>query len=117
MLKNYILILFLFFGTTLEGCRDLDLPGNTPRCIEQKIRKFARKEAFNRGSTVTQYSFQGQFVYVFSPGNKCGADIVSEVVDSGCNTVCRLGSIVGNLNCNGGNFAVEATNEKVIWRN
>jgi len=65
------------------------------------------------GANVQQYAFQGQTVFVFDMGI-CGADLTSDVVDSECNLLGRLGGFVGNTIINGEEFS-NAKYIRTVW--
>ena len=110
------LLLFMLV-LVLMSCQKVDLREETTNCIERKIIEFkSDKSSCETGKQVHRYEFQGQHVYVFSPGN-CGADMMANVYDEDCDLVCRLGGIAGNTNCNGEEFSTNATDETLIWEN
>ncbi len=84
------------------------------RCVDSKTNKF-KKECCNSGAKVSEYTFQGNTVYVFDPGI-CGADMTSEVANNKCETLGHLGGITGNTKINGEDFA-KAKFVKTIWSN
>ena len=115
-MKTYnILIAALLFS--IISCQKVELKEVTPDCIQQKIIEFENSSnSCESGKSVYRYKFQGQFVFVFNPGN-CGADMMSDVYDQECNPLCGLGGIAGNIMCNGDNFSENATDETMIWEN
>ncbi len=105
-------VVFLF-----TCCQKTELNKDTPECIKQKISEYKNSSAAcETGKSVYRYSFQGKDVYVFNPGD-CGADMMSAVFGSDCNSICGLGGIAGNMMCNGENFYKNATDETLIWEN
>jgi hypothetical protein len=66
------------------------------------------------GASVSQYLFQGDYVYVFDPGN-CGADLMAVVYNSECSQIGGLGGIAGNNIINGTQFNPNAKFIKTIW--
>ena len=107
--------LLIFSGFFLLSCEDLDLPEDTPECVEKRIKAFNRGEACDTGASVVRYNFQGSIIYIFNLGS-CGADMTATVIDKDCNNICALGGIAGNIVCNGDTIS-EATNRAVIWNN
>ena len=110
-LNIFIASLLLFF----LSCQKLELSEEVPKCISQKIQEYKHSTlSCSTGKTVYRYKFQGEFVYVFNPGN-CGADMMSTVYDQECNILCGLGGIAGNITCKGEDFGKNATDETLIW--
>lgn len=62
------------------GCSKYQTPANTPKCISDAVHDFA-KNATCSDPSITEYKFQGAYVYVFAPGT-CGADMLSTVQDA-----------------------------------
>ncbi len=111
------IILFTALLFSIISCQKVELKEDTPACIQQKIIEFENDVNFcETGKSVYRFKFQDQFVYVFNPGN-CGADMMSDVYDQECNSICHLGGIAGNIMCNGENFSEKATDETLIWEN
>lgn len=113
-MRNVVMILFVFVFAALISCNGIDIEPGTPPCIENKIVSFNQTSICDN-ARVTEYIFQGKTVYVFSPGNTCGADLTSEVVDSDCNTLGYLGGISGNIKINGENFSY-AIFVNIVWK-
>lgn len=106
-----IWILIVFTGLT--QCKKEAVNPDLPECLKEKISQLEKEDCPSVGE-VFQYQFQGQTVYVIHPKN-CGADLTSDVVDKNCKTICHLGGIAGNANCEGMNFLDHATDEKQIY--
>ena len=107
----------LLFLIITWGCDKLDLKEDVPGCIEDKIKEFKDDPlTCNSGASVYRFNFQGKIVYVFGPGN-CTPDNVAPVYDEECKLLCGLGGFIGNLECNGERFDVNATNKTLIWEN
>lgn len=108
----------VFLTFLLFGCRQAEeIDSEHEDCMKAKISAFKHSpEACTSGASIYTYRFQGKIVYVFNPGN-CTADFFSNVYDKNCNLVCSLGGIAGNITCNGKNFADEATDETLVWKN
>ena len=115
-MKNvaFVTILVIF----VIACQKNDAnPEGEFDCIEKKIAAYKTSNIpCESGKSIYRYKFQGQYVYVFHPGN-CGADMMSMIYDSECNEICGLGGIAGNAICNGENFGENATEETLIWEN
>ena len=110
-LKFSSLLLF-WVAITVVSCRKVILDKDDPSCLKDKIRSFDRQEDC-ASAKVDAYSFQGQTVYAFSPGN-CGADMMTDILDSDCNTIGSLGGIAGNTEVNGEPFS-NAVYLRNIW--
>ena len=108
-----IAILSVFILAALISCTEIDIEPGTPMCIENRIIIFS-KTSICDNARVTECIFQGKTVYVFSPGNTCGADLTSEVVDSDCNSLGYLGGISGNTTINGEKFS-NAMIVRMVW--
>lgn len=104
-------ILFIL-SIALLSCEKPDVPKGTPRCVVNKIRDFSKSSDCD-GIRVDEYTFQGNTVYTFDPGN-CGADMTTEVVNSDCKTLGYLGGISANTMINGEDFT-KATYIKKTW--
>jgi hypothetical protein len=59
---------------------------------------------------------QGDYVYVFEPGN-CRADMIAPVCNSSCDCIAGLRGFAGNLIINGVRFDQKANYIKTIWTN
>jgi hypothetical protein len=110
-IKILLFIPFLF----ITSCEKADK--NVPECINDLIKNHS-KEMFlcETGASAKQYLFQGDYVYVFEPGN-CGADMMAPVYNSSCNCIGGLGGIAGNIIINGVRFDQKAKYIKTIWTN
>lgn len=84
------------------------------QCVDSKTNKF-KKECCSSGAEVSEYTFQGNTVYVFDPGI-CGADQTTEVTNNECETMGYLGGITGNTKINGEDFS-KAKFKKTVWSN
>ncbi|MEN8249703.1 MAG: hypothetical protein ABFS32_12280 [Bacteroidota bacterium] len=105
--------ILLFVGLILYvGCAS-DIALGYPSCINDKIKDFRNSAVCETGREVSSYMFQGDTVYVFSPGT-CGADLSSGVYDSDCNEIGFLGGFIGNTVINGDNFT-KAEFIETIW--
>ena len=80
-------------------------------CVDEKINTF-EKTCCSNGAEVNKYTFQGNTVYEFYPGN-CAADARSEVTNDKCETMGYLGGIIGNTKINGEDFS-KAKRKKTV---
>lgn len=102
----------LLFAFTIVGCNKLDIEKDTPKCVERRIKNFNKSSTCDNAK-VNEYTFQGNTVYVFTPGT-CGADMTAEVISSDCNSLGYLGGISGNTKINEVEFST-ATFIKTTW--
>lgn len=107
-----LLIALLLIVSVLNGCNKNKIEKGTPTCVKNKINDFEKSSTCGDAS-VKEYRFQGNTVYAFEPGT-CGADMSTEVISSGCNSLGHLGGISGNTKINGEEFS-NATFVKTIW--
>lgn len=113
-MKTGILVLAVII-LSYSGCNKIELNESVPACIESKIKEFKKSDMIcDAKASVVRYTFQGNYVYVFNPGN-CIADGGSDVYDQDCNKLCFLGGIAGKITCNGEDFGKGASDETVIW--
>ncbi len=105
-MKREATLIFILILTIIgfTSCQKLDIEEDTPKCIGNLIKDFDKEQSCDNGVNVKKYTFQGETVYVFDPGN-CGADMTSEVIDSDCNSLGFLGGISGNIEINGEEFS------------
>jgi hypothetical protein len=117
-LKMKACIFLLTFFLLAVSCEKNSLnPEIESDCMLAKIEAYKANDLpCESGKSVYRYEFQGNYVYVFNPGN-CGADMMSEVYDEDCNLICGLGGIAGNTECNNEEFSTNAANEVLIWEN
>ncbi|ALJ00735.1 hypothetical protein DC20_19315 [Rufibacter tibetensis] len=97
-----------------SGCELVEIEKGVPRCVEKSIKRFSKTACHDDGANVMEYSFQGKTVYVFDMGT-CGADLSSQVIDSECNELGRLGGITGNTQIGGVEFST-ATFIRTVWQ-
>lgn len=105
-----ILMVWLSMACTSE--KDAESPV-IPPCLEERIAELQQEDCPSVGK-VYRYRFQGSTVYVIHP-RTCGADLTSAIVDTECNTLCHLGGITGNQECDGVNFMDNATDEVLVY--
>ncbi|MBG8555604.1 DUF6970 domain-containing protein [Hymenobacter guriensis] len=111
-MKKAFTILLLSVGL-LTSCEKVDIAKNTPECIEDKIRDFAKDDPCEEGASVKEYLFQNELVYVFSLGN-CVNDASEEVRDDDCTTLGYIGGLAGNRKINGADFS-QAEYKRTVW--
>lgn len=111
-LKLASLLILLLAAVSISACRKPILEKDDPKCLKEKIRDFERSEECST-ARVDAYSFQGETVYAFDPGN-CGADMMTNILDSDCNTIGGLGGIAGNTEVNGEPFS-NAVYLRNVW--
>jgi len=102
----------LLFGLLFLASCHKEKP--VPECIQSMIIAFSNNSLIcEGGANVRQYTFQEQTVFVFDMGS-CGADLTSDVVDSDCNLLGRLGGFLGNTIINGETFS-NAQYIRTVW--
>jgi len=107
-----VIFLLLFLPTACEK-----IEKDAPDCIKDLIRKpIGILTLCETGASVDQFLFQGQNVFVFSPGS-CGADMAAAVYNDKCEVIGDLGGFTGNLIINGERFDQGAIYIKTIWTN
>jgi hypothetical protein len=105
------IILTLNFLIVFLSCEKIDK--EAPDCIKDLIRQ--HHGFCETGASVNLYSFQGQNVYVFDPGN-CGADMGANVYNENCEMMGMLGGFAGNILINNVRFDQTAKFQKTIWK-
>jgi hypothetical protein len=110
-MKKFALLFALI--TFISACNKQGIAKGTPACVKQKIKTFEKESACSDAS-VKEYTFQRKTVYVFEPGT-CGADMTSEVIDSGCSSLGFLGGFAGNTKINGEDFS-KAELLGTVWK-
>lgn len=110
-MKPINLLLIISF-LTLFGCEEIDK--DCPDCILKKTKEFAKTATCYTGSSVSEWLFQGQSVFLFSDGN-CGADLGASVYSQNCESLGYLGGFAGNTKINGIEFSSNATMIRTIW--
>ncbi|WP_139923769.1 hypothetical protein [Hymenobacter sp. DG01] len=109
------LYLILVATLTLAACDEADIEKGTPSCVRQKTINLARASTCQEGgASVVEYTFQGQTVYSFNPG-QCSV-VGAEITDGNCNTLGYIGGrgFVVNLKINGELFS-NAVYKRTIW--
>ncbi len=114
-MKNIFIALLIF---VFVGCEKFPviLDNRIPNCIQDKIEVFEKEmnEICEAGAKVTQYKFQDETVYLFTPSN-CFSDAGFEIFNRKCELICTLGTILGISDCRGEPFS-NAEEIKVIWK-
>ena len=108
-LRLFVFLVPLFF----PSCEKID--SDTPNCIKKLIKHPTGLGLCDSGAFLNLYSFQGQNVYVFHPG-QCGADMASTVFSENCENLGILGGIAGNTKINGVEFGQVAVKIKTLWK-
>ena len=103
-----VLILLLF--SSCEKSKEFAVP----ECISSMIRD--NSFACPVGGSVDQYLFQGEDVYVFSPGY-CVFDAQAIIYSHSCKVIGYLGGIAGNNIVNNVLFTKNARFKKNLWKN
>lgn len=102
-MKGVCSILIVLAAVAFTSCRKKQCDGSPSHCIQKKVKEFKQDQSCHDAG-VTEYEFQDEKVYVFSPGT-CGADMSSMVMDCDCNELGYLGGITGNNTINGESFS------------
>jgi hypothetical protein len=110
MIKNAFLLSALFVEISIVGCNKAD--EDLPSCIQDEI-DGREKIGEIHLSSVQKYELNSKEVYVVN--YEGGADFQSPVLDDQCNTVCALGGIAGNDECDGVKFSEEAKLIETVW--
>ena len=99
----------------LVSCKK-DIAHGTPACIKSEINTNKNDPNWEVGS-VSEYEFQGQLVYAFSPDGNIIADGTTTIEDASCNTLCTIGGFGGPAvnECNGQDFYAYAVFKRNIW--
>jgi hypothetical protein len=110
-IKTCLFLLLVFFAS----CEKSD--PKVPECINNIINEHGTDLFIcDSGGSVKQFLFQGDYVYVFDPGN-CGADLMASVYNSKCQSIGGLGGFAGNVIINGERFDQKGKYIKTIWEN
>jgi hypothetical protein len=108
-----IRLLLIFSLLTFIGCEEIDR--DCPDCILKRTREFIKGQHCDEGASVSEWVFQGEYVYMFAEGT-CGADFGASILNQNCEYVGSLGGISGSLTINGINFYENSTLIKTIWK-
>ena len=103
-MKKFLLGVFLAgLAFSLPSCRRVKLCDDMPACLKEALKDAPRC----KDASVDAYLFQGQKVYVYKPGS-CIYDGTEDVYDEDCQLICRLGGLIGNIDCENEIFYEEA---------
>jgi hypothetical protein len=111
-MKTIRLLIFVI-PLFLTACEKID--SDTPDCIKNLIKHHDGLGLCQTGAFLNLYTFQGQNVYVFDPG-QCGADMAATVYSANCEKLGILGGIAGNTKINGVEFGQVAVKIKTLWK-
>jgi len=103
-------VLLLLLLSSCEKSKEFAVP----ECISSMIRD--NSFACPVGGSVDQYLFQGEDVYVFSPGY-CIFDTQAIIYSHSCKVIGYLGGIAGNNIVNNVLFTNNAIFKKNLWKN
>jgi hypothetical protein len=106
-----IVVTLLLSSSIFLSCEDSGTVPNLPKCIETKLSTY--QPGCDDGSTVDEYYFQQQVVYVFDD-RPCCCDYTGIVVSTSCDTLGFLGGIAGFTHINGEDFA-NAVFQRTVW--
>ncbi len=92
--------LFLTLVIILLSCSNNDENDNYPICMQTTIDNYVKNypEPTQQPATISKYLYQNKNVYIFDPGSGF-ADILFNVVDNNCVSVCQFGGIAGIQTC------------------
>ena len=97
---KHFLFSFVLLALMSSSCKETQVPED---CIDNTILNFQQEAYCSTGSSVKDYLFQGETVFVLEEGN-CGADFQHAVLNRNCEIIGCLGGITGNSEINGENF-------------
>jgi len=95
------------------GCEDKDSDKNVSECIDDKIEHFPPVCEVEAETTVDEYFFQNELVYVFDYINCC-CDFQSPVLSESCDTLGFLHGLTGNATINGEDWS-KAEFRRTVW--
>lgn len=111
-MKTLLFLLFFWAALGLVQCQKEDTA--CPAAIEQKIRELQQQPKQNPAAEVREYRYQGRRVYTITAA--C-CDQFNSVYDECLNVICApSGGITGKGDGRCPDFAREATNERLVWR-
>ena len=103
----------LFVVLESQECNK-DITVKIPPCIREKIEAIQQQPKYNPPATVYRYSYQNQYVYLFS-SNCC--DQYNYLYDKNCNVICApSGGITGRGDGKCADFKQMATGETLVWK-
>jgi hypothetical protein len=111
-MKNTIWVIFIFTGF-FTACEDTGPIYNVSKCINSKIQQYPPICSEEVETTVDEYYFQNELVYVFDYVNCC-CDYQSYVLNTACDTLGYLHGFAGNYTINGEYFE-NAVFLRTVW--
>lgn len=111
-MKNSIWVLLIIVGFILS-CEDTGPINNVSKCIDSKIEMNPPDCGEEVETTVDEYLFQDELVYVFEY-SQCCCDYQSPVLNSSCDTLGFLHGFIGNFDINGESFE-NAVFQRTVW--
>jgi len=82
----------IFFS--IEACRKIEVPTDTPNCIKRKIRQWERDGKYAK-SDVEKWTIDGTDYFVF-PTPTISADAFTDMYNTSCELVCHpSGGLIG----------------------
>ena len=107
------LILGLIAALSLWSCEDTGPTPDVSACINSKIQMFPPDCGDSTETSVDEYLFQEDLVYVFEY-RSCCCDYSSPVLNAACDTQGELGGFIGNSIINGEDFS-HAVFQRKVW--
>lgn len=111
MLSRFTIVILI--ALFLWSCEDTGPIKNVPKCIDDKIETYPPDCGELYGTSVDEYWFQNEMVYVFDYSHCC-CDFQSPVLNSSCDTLGFLDGLIGNYIINGENFE-NAEFLRTVW--
>ncbi len=111
-MKISFLVLLILVGS-IVSCEDTGPINNVSKCIDSKIEMNPPDCGELYGTSVDEYWFQNELVYVFDY-SLCCCDFQSPLLSSSCDTLGYLGGLVGNSIINGEGFE-NAEFLRTVW--
>ena len=102
-MKNYFFFITVF-SFLLVSCEDTGPVNNVSQCLDSKIEAYPPDCGEGVETSVDEYLFQNELVYVFEYKNCC-CDYQSPVLDTKCDTIGNLYGFEGNTKINGEDFS------------
>jgi hypothetical protein len=111
-MKNSFWLLLPLVGL-IVSCEDKGPIKNVSKCIDSKIEMFPPDCGEEVETTVDEYLFQNELVYVFDY-IQCCCDYHSPVLNTACDTLGYLHGFEGNYTINGESFQ-NAEFLRTVW--
>ncbi len=111
-MKNSFWVLFILVGS-IVSCEDTGPIKNVSKCIDSKIEMYPPDCGEFYGTSVDEYWFQNELVYVFDYSHCC-CDYQSPVLSSSCDTLGFLDGLIGNYIINDERFE-NAEFLRTVW--